>query len=274
MQSFSPGGVMPSFSPGGVTPGFSPPYYARRQPVAVSGPAQAGYGCYSAQLQFASPTPPCWVNHAPTLCANFSPRRPPCSMYGDAPTLDYYSLWGANVVTEPTAVAFASRSSGRRHASLHATGDTVLPVGACNHLVNICCITLIAVDVINWRFSEITVRLSKHLHDNLGSYQSWSDTHSCVVHGGFSLSPIDQYGSYVVALTFSRRSKRSDWRFCACAIYVKSSICSEKTKYLWYKYYVLFVSFQQSYLSQINTRQTSFEVHFDSMHKSRDCSAP
>ena len=92
MPSFSPGGVMPSFSPGGVTPSFSPPYYARRQPVGVSAPTQAGYGCYSAQLQFAQPTPPCWVNHAPTLCTNFSPRRPPCNLYGDTATLDYYSL--------------------------------------------------------------------------------------------------------------------------------------------------------------------------------------
>ena len=51
---------------------------------------------------------------------------------------------------------------------------------------------------------------------------------------------------------------RSDWRFCACAINVKSSMCSEKTKHLWYKYYGLFVRMyitsQQSYLSQINTR--------------------
>ena len=44
----------------------------------------------------------------------------------------------------------------------------------------------------------------------------------------------------VVALTFFRRYKRPDWRFCACAIYVKSSVCSEKTIHLWYKYYGLF----------------------------------
>ncbi|KAK2192842.1 hypothetical protein NP493_21g01035 [Ridgeia piscesae] len=41
-------------------------------------------------------------------------------------------------------------------------------------------------------------------------------------------------------------------------------MCSEKTKHLWYKYYGLFVRMyitsQQSYLSQINTRQTSFEA--------------
>ena len=44
-----------------------------------------------------------------------------------------------------------------------------------------------------------------------------------------------------LALTFFRRYKRSDWRFCACAIYVKSLMCSEKTKRLWYKYGGLFV---------------------------------
>ena len=51
-------------------------------------------------------------------------------------------------------------------------------------------------------------------------------------------------------------------------------MCSEKTKHLWYKYYGLFVRMyitsQQSYLSQINTRQTSFEAYFDSKRKSRD----
>ena len=88
------------------------------------------------------------------------------------------------------------------------------------------------------------------------------------------------FGSFdaVIALTFFGRYKRSDWRFCACAIYEKSSMCSEKTKHLWHKYYGLFVRmyiiFQQSYLSQINTMQTSFEVYFDSKRKSRDCSAP
>ncbi|KAK2194059.1 hypothetical protein NP493_3g10016 [Ridgeia piscesae] len=55
-------------------------------------------------------------------------------------------------------------------------------------------------------------------------------------------------------------------------------MCSERTKHLWYKYYGLFVRMyitsQQTYLSQINTRQTSFEACFDRKHKSRDCSAP
>ncbi|KAK2188499.1 hypothetical protein NP493_130g01014 [Ridgeia piscesae] len=55
-------------------------------------------------------------------------------------------------------------------------------------------------------------------------------------------------------------------------------MCSEKTKHLWYKYFGLFVSMyitsQQSYLSQINTRQTSFEAYFHSKRKSRDSSAP
>ncbi|KAK2163645.1 hypothetical protein NP493_1452g00000 [Ridgeia piscesae] len=55
-------------------------------------------------------------------------------------------------------------------------------------------------------------------------------------------------------------------------------MCSEKTKHLWYKYYGLFVKMyitsQRSYLSQINTRQTSFEAYFVSKRKSRDSSAP
>ncbi|KAK2179182.1 hypothetical protein NP493_505g03015 [Ridgeia piscesae] len=55
-------------------------------------------------------------------------------------------------------------------------------------------------------------------------------------------------------------------------------MCSEKTKHLWYKYYGLFVRLsitsQQSYLSQINTRKTSFEAYLDSKHKSHDFSAP
>ncbi|KAK2170916.1 hypothetical protein NP493_1123g01001 [Ridgeia piscesae] len=54
-------------------------------------------------------------------------------------------------------------------------------------------------------------------------------------------------------------------------------MCSEKTMHLWYKYYRLFVRMyitsQQSYLSQIDTRQTSFEAYFDSKRKSRDSSA-
>ena len=44
-----------------------------------------------------------------------------------------------------------------------------------------------------------------------------------------------------VALTFSGRYKRSDWRFCACAINVKSSMCSETTKNFPYKCHGLFV---------------------------------
>ena len=50
------------------------------------------------------------------------------------------------------------------------------------------------------------------------------------------------------------------------------------TKHLWYKYYGLFVRMyitsQQSYLSQINIREANFEACFDSKHKSRDCNAP
>ncbi|KAK2176853.1 hypothetical protein NP493_635g01016 [Ridgeia piscesae] len=45
-----------------------------------------------------------------------------------------------------------------------------------------------------------------------------------------------------------------------------------------YKYYGLFVRMcitsLQSYLSQINTRQTSFEACFESKRKSRHSSAP
>ena len=83
---------------------------------------------------------------------------------------------------------------------------------------------------------------------------------------------------HAVALTFFRRYKRSDCCFCACAIYVKSEMTCEKTKHLWYKYYGLFVRMyiasQQSYLSQINTRQTGFEAYFDSKCKPRESSAP
>ena len=82
----------------------------------------------------------------------------------------------------------------------------------------------------------------------------------------------------VVALTFFRCYKRSDLRFCACAIFVKSSICSEMTKHVWHKYYRLFVmvyiTSQQKYLSQINTRQTSFEAYLDRKRKWRHCCAP
>ncbi|KAK2156665.1 hypothetical protein NP493_1955g00000 [Ridgeia piscesae] len=55
-------------------------------------------------------------------------------------------------------------------------------------------------------------------------------------------------------------------------------MCSEMTKHVWYQYYGLFVRLyitsQQIYMSQINTRQTSFEACFDSKRKSRDCGAP
>ena len=36
----------------------------------------------------------------------------------------------------------------------------------------------------------------------------------------------------------------------------------------------MFMTSQQSYLSQINKKQTRFEAYFDSKRKSRDCSAP
>ncbi|KAK2165743.1 hypothetical protein NP493_1351g01052 [Ridgeia piscesae] len=55
-------------------------------------------------------------------------------------------------------------------------------------------------------------------------------------------------------------------------------MCNEKTKHLWYKYYALFVRMyitsQQSYLSQIKMRQIRFEAYFASKRKSRDSSAP
>ncbi|KAK2191575.1 hypothetical protein NP493_51g05078 [Ridgeia piscesae] len=51
----------------------------------------------------------------------------------------------------------------------------------------------------------------------------------------------------------------------------------QRNVHLWYKYYGLFVRMYitslQSYLSQINTRQTRFEACFDSKRKSRDCNA-
>ena len=46
----------------------------------------------------------------------------------------------------------------------------------------------------------------------------------------------------VVALTFSGRYKSTDWRFCACAINIKSSMCSEPTKHFWCKCHGLFVN--------------------------------
>ena len=83
--------------------------------------------------------------------------------------------------------------------------------------------------------------------------------------------------SYPVVLTCFRRYKRSDWRFCACVIYVKSSISSDTTRHFRYKCYGLFVrkyiTSLQSYLSLINTTQTSFDAFFDSIRKSRDSSA-
>ena len=52
--------------------------------------------------------------------------------------------------------------------------------------------------------------------------------------------------------------------FLRIAIYVKSSMCSEKTKHFRHKYYGLFVRMyitsQQSNLCQINTRQISVEA--------------
>jgi len=55
-------------------------------------------------------------------------------------------------------------------------------------------------------------------------------------------------------------------------------MCGERTKHLWHKYHGFFfnmnITSQRSYLSQINTRQTSFEACFDSKRKSRDSSAP
>ena len=36
----------------------------------------------------------------------------------------------------------------------------------------------------------------------------------------------------------------------------------------------MYITSQQSYLSQINTRQTIIEAYFDSKRKSRDSSAP
>ena len=72
-----------------------------------------------------------------------------------------------------------------------------------------------------------------------------------------------------VALKFFRRYKRSDCLFYACALNVKSSMCRERIKQLWYKYVSMYITTQQSYLSRINTRNTSFEAYFDSKRKSR-----
>ena len=61
-------------------------------------------------------------------------------------------------------------------------------------------------------------------------------------------------GYTVSRLHFSGRYKRSDWRFCACAINVKSSMCSEPTKHFWYKCHVLFVN-----SSVMNTVKSCFK---------------
>ena len=37
---------------------------------------------------------------------------------------------------------------------------------------------------------------------------------------------------------------------------------------------MMYITSQQNYLSQINTRQTSFDAYFDSKRYSRDSSAP
>ena len=62
----------------------------------------------------------------------------------------------------------------------------------------------------------------------------------------------------IVVLTFFRRYKRSDWRFCECAINIKSLTCGERTMHLWYKYYGLFVRMYktslQSYFLQSDPR--------------------
>jgi len=93
---------------------------------------------------------------------------------------------------------------------------------------------------------------------------------------GLNCLEIAQQLSAGVVFKFFWHYKRSDWRFSACAINVKSSISSERTKHLWHKYHGLFLTMyiisQRSYLSQINMRQTSFEAYFDSRRKSRDCS--
>ena len=79
--------------------------------------------------------------------------------------------------------------------------------------------------------------------------------------------PLSEQNRHVVMLTFFRHYKRSG-----------ALMYSERTMHLWYKYYGLFVRIYitslQSYLLQINTRQTSFEVCFDSKCKTGDCSAP
>ena len=87
------------------------------------------------------------------------------------------------------------------------------------------------------------------------------------------LANIVRCSSYII-----RRYKHSDWHFFPCAINVKSSMCRKRTMHLWNKYYGLFVmtyiTSQQSHLSQISMRQTSFEACFERKHKSRDCCAP
>ena len=55
--------------------------------------------------------------------------------------------------------------------------------------------------------------------------------------------PISDNDALAVSrLHSSGRYKLSDWHFCACAINVKSSMCSETTKHVWYRCHGLFVN--------------------------------
>ena len=100
--------------------------------------------------------------------------------------------------------------------------------------------------------------------------------HSIVNLHKAKLTDITDHGD-VVALTFFRRYKKINVAIDVSA-HVKTSMCSETTKYFWQKYHALFVTmyitYQRSYLSQINTTQTSFEAYLESKRKSRDTSAP
>ena len=61
----------------------------------------------------------------------------------------------------------------------------------------------------------------------------------------------------------------NSWPTSPYASCVHCSSVNHRCRYSW-----MYITSLQSYFSQINSRQTSFEACFDSKRKSRDCSAP
>ena len=87
----------------------------------------------------------------------------------------------------------------------------------------------------------------------------------------------DYDATWLVQLSTFQRALFSgcEWHFCACAMNVKSPMCSYAqsicgTNTAGYSLGRIIITFQQSYLSQINTRQTSVEACFEIKSKSRE----